>query len=191
MIWKNYLLSTLYAINNVVGLPNETLNSMHQVAEAIHSDANFVDIIMDATSWKSCIIYVNTQVDTIISNFLNYDTLYVSNIKSLTKSDRVDTYLNYDVDVFLTILQAGIDRRVSINTVDINGNFNIHATSNDTLKIQKVDGSNLYDSLELSFNNVHTTSSVKVNNIDSLSSLNLRFGFRCVLWNWYRYLINF
>ena len=120
------------------------------------------------------ILYVNTQVDTIISKFLNYDTLYVSNIKLLTNSDTVDTYLNHDVDVFISILQAGIDRRVSINTVDINGNFNIHATSTDILKTQKVDGSTLYDSLELSFNTVDKTSRVKGNNTDSLSSLNLK-----------------
>ena len=120
------------------------------------------------------ILYVNTQVDTILSNFLNYDTLYVSNIKLLTNSDTVDTQLNHDVDVFISILQAGIDRRVSINTVDINGNFNIHATSNDILKTQTVDGSTSYDSLELSFNTVDKTSRVKGNNIDSLSSLNLK-----------------
>ena len=40
--------------------------------------------------------------------------------------------------MFLSILQAGIDRRVLINAVDINGKFKINATLNDILKIQKL-----------------------------------------------------
>ena len=62
----------------------------------------------------------------------------------------------------LSILQAGIDRRVQINTVDIDGKFKINAVSNDILKIQKVDGSTLYDAFELSFNNVDKTSILKL-----------------------------
>ena len=56
--------------------------------------------------------------------------------------------------MFLSILQAGINNRVLINAVDIQGKFKINAISNDILKIQKVDGSTLYDALELSFNSV-------------------------------------
>ena len=61
-----------------------------------------------------------------------------------------------------------------INAVDINGNFKLHATLNDILKVQKVDGSTLYDSLELSFNTVDKTIILKVINIDILESLNLK-----------------
>ena len=50
------------------------------------------------------------------------------------------------------ILQAHIDKRVLINTVDINGKFQINCVSNDILKIQKADGSTVYDALHLSFN---------------------------------------
>ena len=72
----------------------------------------------------------------------------------------------------LSILQAGIDRRVQINTVDIDGKFKINAVSNDILKIQKVDGSTLYDAFELSFNNVDKTSILKNNNVDILTCIN-------------------
>ena len=44
----------------------------------------------------------------------------------------------------------------------------MNAMCNDILKTQKVDGSILYDSLELSFNTVDKTSILKVNNIDIL-----------------------
>ena len=57
-----------------------------------------------------------------------------------------------DVDVLVSILQAGINNRVLIHTADINGKFKINATTNDILKIQKVDGSTIYDSVEISFN---------------------------------------
>ena len=51
----------------------------------------------------------------------------------------------------LSILHAGIDARVLINAVDMNGNFKINATSNDIYKIQKNGGSLMYDSLEILF----------------------------------------
>ena len=85
-------------------------------------------------------------------------------------SGKFNKTLKADVDVFFYILQAGIDRRVLIHAVDINGKFKLNATSNDILKIQKVDGSTLYDSLELSFNTVDKTSISKGNNVDILAS---------------------
>ena len=78
------------------------------------------------------------------------------------KADKINTYLKSDVDVLLSILQAGIDSRVLINTMDINGKIIINATSNDILKIQKVDGSTLYDSLEFSCDMVDKTSILKL-----------------------------
>ena len=62
----------------------------------------------------------------------------------------------------LAILQAGIDRRVHINTVDIDGQFKINAISIDISKIQKVDGTTLYDSFELSCHPVDKTSILKL-----------------------------
>ena len=90
------------------------------------------------------------------------------------KSDRNNAYLKTDVYVVLSILQAGIDRRVLINAVDINGKLNINAVSNDILKTQKVNGSTVYDSFELSFNTFDKTSILKVNNVDMLASLSLK-----------------
>ena len=37
----------------------------------------------------------------------------------------------------LSILQAGIDRRVLLNAVDINGKLKINGAANDILKISK------------------------------------------------------
>ena len=71
-------------------------------------------------------------------------------------------------------MQAGINTRVPINAVDINGNFKINATTSDILEIQKVDGSTLHDSFELSFNTIDTTSIWKVDSIDIFASLNLK-----------------
>ena len=39
------------------------------------------------------------------------------------KSYKIDTYLKSEVDVLLSILQAGIDRRVLMNALDISGTF--------------------------------------------------------------------
>ena len=74
----------------------------------------------------------------------------------------------------LSTSQAAIDRRVLINTVDINGKFKLNATTNDILKIQKVEGALLYDALELSFNMIDKINILKLNNVDILSTLNLK-----------------
>ena len=68
LIWKIFL-SKLYDINSIVGLPIETLNSLQQLAEAINSDANFFDTIMNAINLKSDSIYVDSQIETIITIF--------------------------------------------------------------------------------------------------------------------------
>ena len=100
-----------------------------------------------------------TYVDIAFANSLN------------TKADKTNTYLKTDVDAFLSILQAGIHNRVLISSVDMNGKFKLNATTNDILKIQKVDGSTFYDSLYLSGNTADKTSILKCNNIDILASL--------------------
>ena len=74
--------------------------------------------------------------------------------------------------MFLSSVQAGIDRRVLINAVDMNGKFKLNGVSTDTLKIQKVDGSTFCDALELSLNSVDDTSILKNNNVDIVQSIN-------------------
>ena len=78
---------------------------------------------MDAINLKSDLIYVNIQFDTIITNFLNYEAKDESTIQFLTELDKVNRQLNYDADVFRSMLQAGIDSRVLIHAIDIIGKF--------------------------------------------------------------------
>ena len=92
------------------------------------------------------------------------------------KADKPNTCLKTDVDVLLYSLQAGTNNRVLSNAVDINGICKLLATSNDRLNHQKVDGSVLYDSLELSFNTVDKTSTWRVNHVDMLASLASRIS---------------
>ena len=41
----DFVLSTLNAINNIVGLPTAALNSLQQLAEAINSDADWLILL--------------------------------------------------------------------------------------------------------------------------------------------------
>ena len=100
-----------------------------------------------------------------------YDKTDIDIVLNL-KSHKINTYWKSDVEVCLSSLQAGIDRRLLIHAVDINGKFKINATTNDMLKTQRVDGSTLYDALELTFNTVDKTSTLKTNNIDILQPIN-------------------
>ena len=77
---KELCLAKLDAINTIVGLPVATLDSLQKLAESINSDANFLNTSMAAINLKSDLTYVNTQLDNMIKNFLNYDTIETSYI---------------------------------------------------------------------------------------------------------------
>ena len=74
----------------------------------------------------------------------------------------------------LSIVQAGVDNHVLLNAVDIKGKFKLKSVSNDILKLQKVDGSTVYDALELSFNSIDKTSILNNYNVDILQSINTK-----------------
>ena len=67
------------AVNNIVGLPTSTLNSLQRLAESINSDA-FFDTIMNAINLKSDLKYVSTVCDSTIRKRLGYYTTDVSNM---------------------------------------------------------------------------------------------------------------
>ena len=98
-------------------------------------------------------------LDTIVelAAALGNDSNYAATIQnqSVNKADNNNHYSKTDVDVFLSMFQAVITNRVWINIVDINGKVLITAVSDDILKIQRVDGSIVYDAFELSFNDVN------------------------------------
>ena len=59
---KELFLSNLDAINNIVGLPVATLDSLQKLAEAINSDANFFNNIMAAINLKSDMLIHNLMI---------------------------------------------------------------------------------------------------------------------------------
>ena len=115
---------------------------------------------------------LNTIVElaTALGNDSNYETTMQTQVN--TKADKLDTYHKADINVALGVLQAGIESRVIINAVDINGKFKIHDVSNDILKIQGVDGTTVYDAFEVSFNPVDKTSTLATNNVNLLQDIN-------------------
>jgi hypothetical protein len=64
------------------------------------------------------------------------------------KADKSDTYNKTDINVSLSILQAGIDNKVQISTVDINSRFKILTSTDNHFKIQRTIGAALYDALD-------------------------------------------
>ena len=90
-----------------------------------------------------------------------------------TKAVKLDTYPKAEINVALGILQAGIDTRVSINVVDINGKFKTTDVSNDILKTLRVHGHLLYDAFEYSFNTVDKTSILNTNHVNIVQAINI------------------
>ena len=62
--------------------------------------------------------------------------------------------------MLLSILQAGINQCVLVNSGDLNSKLKIIATSDKVLNIQNSEGTTLYDALDLSFNKIDKTSSL-------------------------------
>jgi hypothetical protein len=53
------------------------------------------------------------------------------------KADKSDTYNKTGSNVSLSILQAGIDNKVQVLTVDINSRFKILTSTDNIFKIQR------------------------------------------------------
>ena len=87
------------------------------------------------------------------------------------KANKLNTYPQAEINVAFGTLGAEIDNIVLMNAVDINGKFKISAVSHDILKIQRVDGTTLHDSFELSFNPVDETIIVAINNVNLLQAV--------------------
>jgi hypothetical protein len=122
---------------------------------------NNIDILsMLNRKASSSDVYTKYDIDNLNNNS---DTSLNNKAYKSTTSDTTET------NVYLSILQAGIDNKVLINTVDINGKFKIITTTDDNFKIQRTIGTTLYDSLDLIFNDTDQTTILKVNNIDILS----------------------
>jgi hypothetical protein len=104
---KELFLSKLDAINEIVGLPTETLNSLQKLAESMNSDSDFYNTMMKEINLKSDTTYVNNKIAIIIHNFLNYDTREQSTVKFLLKSDRFNLYNMSEVDLKFSNLING------------------------------------------------------------------------------------
>ena len=77
-----------------------------------------------------------------------FDITFANSLNN--EADTKGTYLNTDVGVVLDILQAGINNRVLMNSVDTNGKIKLHATADTIFKKSKtLEGSTVYDSLNL------------------------------------------
>ena len=128
---------------------------------------NNIDILASlASKVSSSNVYTNQEI--------NYFNVTFDNSLNNNKADKKDTHLKTDVDVCVSILHVGIHNRGLSNSFDINVKFNINATAEKILKTQKIEGSTLYDSLELACNTVDKTNILKVIYVDILESLNLK-----------------
>ena len=117
---KELSLTKVDAINNIVGLPVATLDSVRKLAEAINSDANLFNNMLKALHLNSDLTYVDTQLDNIIKQFLTYDTIETSTIKlnlksTITYVDTACQVINNKFQCYGTIL--GTDMKLAdVNT---------------------------------------------------------------------------
>ncbi len=76
---KDLFLSKLDALQDIVGLPPETLNTLQKLADSINNDSNFYDTLVAELALKANIseTYSRTYVDSLISG---YDTKTESDV---------------------------------------------------------------------------------------------------------------
>ena len=75
------------------------------------------------------------EVATALGNDQYYDANMHNQISN--KSDNTNTCLNTDADVCLSSLQSGINNRLLMNTLQLNGTCKQHAITHDILKVQQ------------------------------------------------------
>ena len=166
---------------NAVGKTSILTTTNVDILQSIHTKAvrndvyNKSDIGLKFSSLIGAALAVlnrSVALATALGNDYNYATTRQNQINN--KSDNITTYTTSDVNVALSIVQAGVDNHVLLNAVDIKGKFKLKSVSNDILKLQKVDGSTVYDALELSFNSIDKTSILNNYNVDILQSINTK-----------------
>ena len=116
--------------------------------------------------------YVDSSNSTVNDKFLSYETVAGNNVKLNDKADKSDTYPKAEINTAILTINASLDNKCSTYAVDIQSKFKIKAISDNVLKIQKIVGSNVYDALSLEFNPENNTSTLKVNNVNILDSVN-------------------
>jgi hypothetical protein len=171
---KELFLSKLDAINSIVGLPIETLNSLQKLAESINSDSDLYNTMVKEINLKYDTTYVNNKNDIIITNFSNYDTREQSNVKFLLKSDRFNTYKMTEVDLTCSNLINGAPE--VLNTINelaaaLNNDNNYATTIQNQINNKHNDGTcylkSEMDQYITGFNNgIHSRVSKSFVNID-------------------------
>ena len=123
------------AINSDANLFNHSMAAM-----GLKSDLTYVNTQLDAIlkksftyanidssniklNLKSNITYVDTACQAILNRFEYYEATLGIVMKLFDKSYKLAAYTNTDINVALSTCQAGIDRRVCINSVDMNNKF--------------------------------------------------------------------
>ena len=123
--------NNILKIQKVIGMtPYDALDlSFNTVDKTSILTINNIDILASLASKASATnVYSKEEInnnDIIFGNALN------------NKADKSTTYTNTETNADLSILQAAIDNRVLIYTVDINGKFKLSTSQYNSFKIQR------------------------------------------------------
>ena len=103
-----------------------------QLDNILHKFLNYdtIDASTIKLNLQSNVTVVDTSCQAII-NIFQYETIIGTDMQLLTKSNTEDTYTHTDINVALSIVQAGIYRKVWVHVVDIDGKFKRNGVSND------------------------------------------------------------
>ena len=94
-------------INNVIGLPPDTLNTLQKLATALNNNPDFINYVNQQLLLKRNIVdsYDKNYINTLITN---YYTKTETDTNLLLKSDKLTTYTKTEVDNALLLKQNKI-----------------------------------------------------------------------------------
>jgi hypothetical protein len=124
---KELFLSKLGAIENIVGLPPDTLNTLQKLGEAINNDSNFYENLIKDLSFKANTAdtyrkaepYTDDEVNDLITQLVSNLTASIAlkaNTKDTHTKTEVDTYLTDKADKANTYTKADNYNKIEINT---------------------------------------------------------------------------
>ena len=115
---KELFLSKLDAIENIVGLAPDTLNTLANLGEAINNDSEFYNNLIRDLSFKANTRDVYTKLETYseaeVDNMMNQSLSDLGSQLSL-KANIAQIYSRTMIDSNIEILRADTDTKVALN----------------------------------------------------------------------------
>ena len=172
---REIFLSKIDALNNIVGIAPETLNTLAKLGEAINNDSNFYNTLIQHLSFKANTIDVYTKLQTYsepeVNNMMNQKLVYLDS-QLILKANVLQTYSRGTIDTNIETLRADTATKLTLHynktqtfsQSEFNDKFVQALTAQTTALAPKANTADVYTKF-LTYSKEQTFSQTEVNDM--------------------------